>query len=180
MNDSDEETAVTPARASFDHRQRIKHDLEGLVEDLVREGQDNGAFDNLKGAGQPLNLRKPIFGAEKDLAHQLLKDNDLKPAWISNRGDILQACQALRDEMSRVWLQHEQEYSLLQGQGNTSLLIISWDDACLKWEKRIAALNKQIDNFNLKRPVNNLELYKLTLENELERIGARRWLKKYE
>jgi len=46
----------------------------------------------------------------------------------------------------------------------------------LVWLEQIAKLNRRIDDYNLKRPIERLELFKLTLESELKRIGARRYL----
>ena len=43
------------------HRQRMKEDWDGLIEDIVQEGKDRGIFDNLKGKGKPLNLSKNHF-----------------------------------------------------------------------------------------------------------------------
>ena len=63
-----------------------------------------------------------------------------------------------------------------QGEGQRSALVIAWDDACLKWIETIAELNRQINNFNLKRPSDKLEMFKLNLDKELERAGARRYL----
>ena len=54
---------------------------------------------------------------------------------------------------------------------------ISWDDYCLKWIEQIAALNKRIATHNLKRPLENMELFKLDIEKELARANAPRWFR---
>ena len=38
------------------------------------------------------------------------------------------------------------------------------------------AINKQIDDFNLRRPAEGMEIFKLRLDDELKRAGARRKL----
>ena len=60
---------------------------------------------------------------------------------------------------------------------NKGRLTIRWDDNCLKWIAEIDELNKAIEAFNLKRPFDNLEIFKLNLESELKRAGAPRWLR---
>lgn len=37
-------------------------------------------------------------------------------------------------------------------------------------------VNKEIDDINLGRPTENLEIYRLRLEDELRRVGAKRGL----
>ena len=53
---------------------------------------------------------------------------------------------------------------------------ITPSDACRAWEAEIEAINKKIDDFNLKRPAYNLELFKLRFDEELKRVDAQRYL----
>lgn len=159
------------------HRFRMENDWQNLIDDLIEEGREQGVFDNLPGKGKPLNLKRNRFAPEKELAHRLLKQNDLKPAWIMARSDLTAQIDSLRADIKRKWILYEREYRLGQGEGQRNALVIAWDDACLKWTETITELNQQINNFNLKRPSDNLELFKLSLDNELERISARRYLR---
>jgi DnaJ family protein C protein 28 len=160
-----------------EHRARMRHDWSNLIDDLIEEGRKQGAFDNLPGKGKPLKLENNPYGRETELAHNLLKHNDLRPAWITNRNSLLEQIEAVREEIGLSWARHDQAYRFAQSEGQRGALRISWDDACQRWQARIADLNKLIDGFNLKRPSNNLELFKLNLEQELERAQAPRWLK---
>jgi DnaJ family protein C protein 28 len=162
---------------SAHHRYRMRYDWNNLIDDMIQEGQDKGVFDNLKGKGKPLNLSQNPYGAEFELAHSLLKDNQLTPAWIMNRNEISQGVEALRQEIKKVWTRHEREFRIITDRIHRDSLTLSWDDACLGWEKKIAELNKLIRDYNLKRPVSNLEILTLSLQRELDRVEARRWLK---
>lgn len=159
------------------HSYRMENDWQNLIDDLIEEGREQGVFDNLPGKGKPLNLKRSRFAPEKELAHGLLKQNDLKPAWIMARSDLTAQIDSLRADIHRKWNLYEREYRLGQGEGQRSALVIAWDDACLKWTEVITELNRQINDFNLKRPSDNLELFKLSLDNELERISASRYLR---
>jgi len=159
------------------HQFRMRNDWNNLIDDLIQDGQDKGIFDNLPGKGKPLNLKKSVYGAELDLAHKLMKENDLAPAWIMSRNQILEKIASLRNEVQRKWERHEREFRIIQDIVHRDGLTISWDDACLKWLGDIEKINKQISDFNLKRPVDNMELLKLDLESELKRVGAPRWLR---
>lgn len=159
------------------HRYRMRNDWDNLIEDLIQDGRELGMFDNLPGRGKPLNLKKQVYGADMELAHGLLKDNDLAPAWIMNRRGILQQVDELRQDIQRRWTRHAQEFEIITDPRHRDGLTISWDDACLAWEQRIVKLNKQITDYNLKRPIDNMEILKLSLESELKRANAPRYLR---
>lgn len=165
------------AEIKLGRRQRIRHDWNNLIEDLVSDGQDNGVFDDLSGKGKPLKLGgNNVYEAGKELAHQLLRDNDMQPVWISDRKQILTGRDALRADIAKSWQRHKDAFKMADGKDARGRLTISWDDACLNWQKEIGKLNQQIKTFNLKRPVNHLEIVLLQLEDELRRAGAPRWL----
>lgn len=57
-----------------------KHDLVGT---LLAQALERGEFDNLEGAGKPLNLEEnPFEPVELRMVHKILKDNGFAPAWI--------------------------------------------------------------------------------------------------
>ena len=145
------------------------------MDELIQEGMEKGHFDNLPGKGKPLNLNKNPYAADMELANELLKENDLPPAWILQRNEILAKMAKLRAEIGRQWEWHMCEFSIATT--DKGRLTIRWDDYCLKWINEIAELNKAINTFNLKRPSDNLEIFKLNLEDELKRVGAPRWLR---
>jgi hypothetical protein len=175
MNEADQKDENTGDE--LNHRQRIRYDWNNLIEDIIAEGWERGLFDNLKGKGKPLDLNQTLFASDKELAHSLLKENDVLPTWIMQRNDILAAQATLRTEMARQWQWHERAFRLAKDQQERGRLTISWDDICLKWLAQIEELNKKTRSYNLKRPTDNLELFQLKLETELERIGAPRWLR---
>ena len=170
-----DETAVESLTELAEYRARLRHDRQNLMDELIQEGMDGGLFDNLPGKGKPLNLNKNPYAADMELANELLKENDLPPAWILQRNDILAKIARLRTEIVRQWEWHEREFGIATA--NKSRLTIRWDDCCLKWTNEIVELNKEIDGFNLKRPFDNLEIFKLNLEGELKRANAPRWLR---
>jgi hypothetical protein len=160
-----------------ERRARMRNDWNNLIEEIIEDGQQQGIFDNLPGKGKPLNLKKNPYGQEMELAHKLLKDNDLQPAWIAHRKTLLEQVDRLRQEMRTSWERHQRDYLASPGEGQRSALVVSWADACDAWDAQILALNKQINDFNLKRVIDRTELFKLNLDEELNRCGAPRWLR---
>ncbi len=169
--------AMQHAVEKAEHQQRMRSDWNGLMEELIQEGVEKGMFDNLPGKGKPLNLTNNHFEAGQELAHSILKENDLPPAWIMERNQILAETAELRAEIERKWAWHGERFTAVTTSTERDRLTISWDDACLKWAAQIEKLNKRINTYNLKRPSANMELYKLNLEAELQRAGAARWLR---
>lgn len=159
------------------YRMRMHTDLKGLVEDLIEDGRQRGIFDNLKGKGKPLPLQRNIYEGSQELANRLLKDNQLRPAWISHRLTILERIEELRGEIGRTWQRYEEAVRLARGEGQTGALVVGWDDLCRKWEAEIVKINKLINDYNLKRPSERLEIFKLRLTDELQRAGAPRYLR---
>ncbi len=174
MKKKDEKVADDLAELA-EYRARLRHERQDLIEELIQEGMDGGLFDNLPGKGKPLNLNKNPYAADMQLANELLKENDLPPAWILQRNEILAKMAKLRAEIVRQWAWHEREFSIAIA--DKGRLTIRWDDCCLKWIGEISELNKAIDAFNLKRPFDNIEIFKLNLESELKRANAPRWLR---
>ncbi len=159
-----------------EHKHRMRQDWHDLMEDLIQDGHDNGLFDNLPGKGKPLNLSKNHFAGEMVFANELMKEHDVPPVWIQDRNMILADTKALRDEIERQWPWHQREIEQVSIE-EKGRVTVRWDDYCRKWMAQIEALNKQIAEFNLKRPLDNMELFKLDFETELARVNASRWLR---
>jgi len=109
---------------------RVMDEWHFIAERKIREALEEGAFDHLEGAGQPLDLHEnPFEPASLRMAHRLLKNNGFAPAWIEEAKEI-------EAESRRLHAATE----------------ISSDDL----RGRVAALNRRILNFNLRAPAPNL------------------------
>ena len=107
-----------------------------IAERKIREAMEEGAFEQLEGMGEPLDLQEnPFEDSSLRMAHRLLKNNGFAPAWIEESREI-------EIESRRLRAPNE----------------ISIDD----FRSRVAALNRRILAFNLKAPA--LSLHKRLIE----------------
>jgi Domain of unknown function (DUF1992) len=107
-----------------------------IAERKIQEAMEEGAFDQLEGMGEPLDLREdPFEDSSLRMAHRLLKNNGFAPAWIQESKEI------------------EIESRLLRARTEVSI-----DD----FRSRVDALNRRILAFNLKAPA--LSLHKQLFE----------------
>lgn len=77
---------------------RYMSSTRDLVEEQIIKARQRGDFDNLAGAGKPLDLEEnPFEPAEMRMAYKILKDNDFAPYWIELGKEI----DAAQDKLSR-------------------------------------------------------------------------------
>lgn len=157
-----------------EHKIRMRFEYRDLVEELIQDGQERGVFDNLKGKGKPLDLKSNLYEGDRKLANELMREHDILPLWLARRNAVGLSIDELRQDVGRRWHRHEQAYRLAQDKGRRTALRLSWSAQCRAWEGEIKAINKHIDEFNLRRPGEGMEMIKLHLEDELQRAGAKR------
>lgn len=146
-----------------------------LANQRIEEAMQAGAFDNLAGKGKPQQLNpNPNEPPEMIMANKLLKDNDLAPAWIVDRRDMLEKIAAFRQELQtgchryQTWLAQDTEPT------QKERTRIGWQRQTAAWQAEIDGLNKAINVVNLTIPIWRMEVLKLRLDAELARLGASR------
>ena len=145
---------------------------QDIISQRVEEAVKQGTFQNLQGEGKPLNLRKNAFAPDgKELAFDLLQNNDLAPAWILERKEIQAAIAKLRTELKRDIDYYRAESSEpTSGHSDSAEMDVEEIMPAIrieKWRTEIAEINKKIDTLNLSQPIAHLEILKLRLTDEL-------------
>ena len=68
-----------------------------IADRKILEAMEEGAFDQLEGTGEPLDLREnPFEDPSMRMAHRILKNNGLAPAWIEESKEIDSEIRRLR------------------------------------------------------------------------------------
>ena len=99
-----------------------------IADRKILEAIEDGAFEHLDGAGEPLDLNEnPFEDPAQRMAHRLLRNNGFAPAWIEEGRDIEAEIRRLRADFDRL-------------------------DAG-EFRRRVEALNRRIAAYNLKAPV---------------------------
>lgn len=72
-------------------------DFGRIIEDIIREAQERGEFDNLKGAGKPIDL-SAYFETPEDMrmAYSILQNANMLPP----EADLLQEIAALKEKLA--------------------------------------------------------------------------------
>lgn len=164
--EKDNKTEDQPRPAPSNRGQRTT-----AIEEIIQEAMQSGDFDNLPGRGQPLRLEKNPYAEDKELAYKLLKDNDYTLPWIADRLETLALVDKLRAEIGRHHRIYREEYGRARSNDQRALLDYHWRDTYANLQAKVATLNRRITAVNLSLPSPRLEILKLNLDRELEKMA---------
>ena len=152
---------------------RSEEEYHDLVGRRIDEAIRNGAFDNLRGKGKPLNLqRNPYVPEEMEMAYSIMQNNKIAPEWISDRSELLRRIEAFRLQF-RTAVHAYQAKRQASSEAARAQTAQEWHQQLQAFETLLSQLNRQIEIINLKQPISRLEIFKLRLDEELTRAG---WL----
>ncbi len=151
-----------------------------VVERKIRELVEKGYFDNLPGAGKPLDLSdedNPFIPSDMRLAYRILRNAGVSLPWIELgnevEGDLAELRrraaaheQRLREALARMSI-------ALPGMRSRLLASLRAEHAefAAWFERASAEVNREIDTFNISVPVGNLQKPRFRPEIYLERLG---------
>ncbi|HEY7348047.1 MAG TPA: DnaJ family domain-containing protein [Ktedonobacterales bacterium] len=125
-----------------------------VIEEHIRAAQERGDFDNLPGAGKPLDLDENPYAGERALAFHLLKQNNLLPQELDLGrevdADLARAEQllaALRRE--RDWLLNRPAFSRARAQAAYRR---KREDYAARYEEALRQIRSKILSLNIIAP----------------------------
>ena len=153
---------------SVTSKTRSEKEWRDLISQRIEEAMAAGAFDNLPGKGKPINVGpEPFVPADMQMANSLLKSNQLSPAWISDRNEMLAAVAQMRQQIANSAAEYTQAFTATSDVDRRTQLDQTWRAQVERWRQEITALNRRIDIHNLSLPLAHLEIFKVSLEEEL-------------
>lgn len=153
---------------------RYMSSTEELVENQIQKARERGDFDNLEGAGKPLDLAEnPYEPPEMRMVMRILKNNDFTPYWIQLGKDI-------DADTIRLWKEVEyfKKYSLitLVNQKRTAATVdrLEKKKAIFYLEKRqqFEKIKKKIMDYNLHCPTFRLGRANIEVDDEMSKVIA--------
>jgi DnaJ homolog subfamily C member 28 len=151
-------------------------DWESWVDQQIREAQERGAFDNLPGRGQCLDLTPNPYAPDQELAFKILKDAGFAPEWIEQDKAIRSRLARARQVLARQWDWHQARMGELAGRTDSwsesekERALAGWERAMAGFEQEIAAINAEITSLNLKVPASRFQRTKIDPLEEVRRL----------
>lgn len=143
-------------------------DIERGVEAIIRKAMEEGAFNDLRGKGKPLNLNEnPLIEPEWRLAFGMLQNEGFIIPWMEKRNDIENELAAARHALARAWTWRQEK---IEGGAGSPFIEAEWAKAQAGYREKIADLNKRIENYNLEVPALVFQRAKVNTEKEIEEI----------
>ena len=87
------------------------------VDQMIREAQERGDFENLPGMGKPLRLDENVFAGEMDSAYRVAKNAGAAPLWVELDREIGEDTAALAAMLDRTARYLEQNAAQLREGG---------------------------------------------------------------
>jgi DnaJ family protein C protein 28 len=140
-----------------------------VIEAIIQNAIERGAFDNLRGKGKPLNLREnPLVAQEWRTAYSMLEQEGFALPWMVDRKEIEQDFQEALLALKRTWNWR----SVRLSQGDHSPMVESeWHKALTRFSKSVKELNQRIDSYNAQIPSDIFFRPRIVLERVVSDIS---------
>lgn len=140
------------------------------IDEIIRKAMEEGAFDNLRGAGKPLNLEdNPYIDPSWQLAYHLLKENGFALSFIETRQAIDTELAAARANLARAW---EWRQANAVRQDDARWVETQWQNALAAFMETVEALNKRISDYNISIPLDRFHRQKVSVSDEVGRLSS--------
>ncbi|MEQ8174621.1 MAG: DnaJ family domain-containing protein [Syntrophomonadaceae bacterium] len=145
-----------------------QHDLVGT---MLKKAMQQGEFDNLEGAGKPLDLEgDPFEPDELHMVHKILKDNGYAPYWIELGKEI----DGLKARLNREVDSFKQYTRMVFSEKRSRAALRRYelkknDFYAGSWE-RLNEISRKILDYNLHCPVSHLSRTNFDVNDEMKSI----------
>jgi DnaJ family protein C protein 28 len=138
------------------------------IEEHIRRAMEDGKFDDLPGKGKPIKLEDdPHADPAWALAFRMLKEAGYSLPWIETLKEIEADIEAARAGLRQAWEWRRQAQS--EGQP-VQFIHLEWERAFMRFQDRVAALNKRIRDVNLEVPNARFQRPMLDVAREVSRV----------
>jgi DnaJ family protein C protein 28 len=143
-------------------------DVERGIEAIIRKAMEEGAFDNLRGKGKPLNLNdNPLVEPEWRLAFSMLQNEGFLLPWMEKRNQIEEELATAQQTLARAW---EWRQGKVEENQASPFIEVEWAQAQERFREKVAELNKCIEDYNLEVPATIFQRRRVDAEKEIEGV----------
>lgn len=151
--------------------------IEIIADRKIRDAQEEGAFGNLPGKGQPLNLDyDPRVPPELRAAYRMMKDAQLLPDWIQLDKEIRQRQAHWADRVEAYAARREEDVARRPargGKGYDADLDRARERFLYRAAEGLCELNRMIDRLNLMVPAISRQRLRIDVAERLEELETR-------
>ncbi len=136
---------------------------ESWIDRQIRQAQERGDFDNLRGQGQPLTPDDPnvrAYAGDDAMGLKVLKNNGALPAWVEMNKEIV---------AGRLHCRRILDYYVAERDRERRARFAA------DYRRKVGELNRTIDHYNLVVPARHVEQVRVQVEAELREADRRRW-----
>ena len=147
-DDASDEPA-TPKIGRFRGKQ-----FEDYIDEQIRDAQARGEFDNLPGAGKPLNLDENHFSGDRAMAYSLLKHNGYAPPEVELAKEIRTQFERTQQKLDKLRQQRKSLSSRRISPFGSEKRAFNdaLEKATTQYDQLLRELNRKILNLNLITP----------------------------
>lgn len=148
-----------------------RSNVQSWLERTIQEAQERGLFDNLEGAGRPINWEdESLIDEDWLMAFRIMREHGFAPQWIELNKELGMELKQAREILSRAWHWRQER---LPGAREAQRRYIDgeWRRARAAFSETVAELNAKIADFNLIVPIPHLQKFKVELDQELAALG---------
>jgi hypothetical protein len=143
------------------------------IDKTIQDAMEAGHFDNLPGAGKPINWEdESLVDEDCLLAFRIMREQGFAPAWVELHKEIVAEIGTARQALLRSWLWRQEQLVGGLRESQRRYVEAEWQRAYTAFAETVAELNAKISDFNLQAPVARLQKFKLDAAQELAAIKA--------
>ena len=142
------------------------------IERTIQEAIDAGLFDDLQGAGRPINWEdESLVDEDWVMAFRIMREGGFGPAWIELHKEIKAELDKARQAVLGSWRWRQERLGGSVRESERRYVEAEWWRARTVFAEALAELNNKIVDFNLMVPVARLHKFKLDVAQELAGMG---------
>jgi DnaJ family protein C protein 28 len=141
------------------------------LEKTIQEAVERGLFDNLEGAGRPINWEdESLVDKEWLMAFRIMREQGFAPEWVELHKELGEELDKAREAVLRAWRWRQERIEGARAE-QRRYIDGEWRRARGAFAESISELNAKIADFNLIVPIPSLQKFKLDLSEELSALG---------